>query len=158
MKNLWVALLWFQTLPASGQQPDSLLLVQLNVQLKKPGDSVVVAYMNRENCNWGCTWLDFDDNEQKTNALVQFLEANPHLKIEIARHTDCRGRDEYNLQYSQKQADQIKSALVKKGIAGHRMTARGYGETQPVVACPKCEKCDEEVHWKNSRFVVRLLE
>ena len=158
MNYLWIPFFCLQFFAVSGQQPDSLLLAQLNAHLKKPGDSLVIGYMNWENCNWGGSWLDFDENEQKTNALVKFLGVHPDLKIEIARHTDCRGRTEYNQQYSQKLAGQVKDILVKKGIAEARLVARGYGESRPVVHCPSCEKCTEDIHRKNSRFVVRLLE
>lgn len=158
MKYLWHLLLLLQVFLAKGQEVDSLLFFQLNAQLKKPGDSLIIGYFTWENCSWGSSWLDFDENEQKSNALVKFLETNPSLKIEIGKHTDCRGRDEYNLLYSQRIAEQAKDVLVKKGIDETRIRAKGYGETQPIVKCAKCEKCQEEVHRKNSRFVVRVLE
>jgi len=53
-------------------------------------------------------------------------------KVEVAGHTDSLSTDEYNLQLSQRRAEAVRDYLVGKGIAAERLTARGYGEANPV--------------------------
>jgi peptidoglycan-associated lipoprotein len=48
-------------------------------------------------------------------------------------HTDSRDTEEYNLELSQKRAQSVVDYLIGKGIAVERLTARGYGETNPKV-------------------------
>lgn len=58
------------------------------------------------------------------------------MKIELRGHTDAQnktGDPEYNTKLSQKRADAVKEALVKRGIAADRITAFGYGESRPVA-------------------------
>lgn len=66
--------------------------------------------------------------------VVKGLNHEDHKdkKIEIAGHTDDVGDDEYNMKLSQERANSVRDYLVKKGIAADRLTAVGYGETQPV--------------------------
>ncbi|MBD3314524.1 MAG: OmpA family protein [Chitinivibrionales bacterium] len=61
------------------------------------------------------------------------LEAYPHVRVQIAGHTDSQGGDQYNLQLSLDRAEAVRSYLVMRGIAPDRMVARGYGETQPIA-------------------------
>ena len=62
------------------------------------------------------------------------LVANPTIRIEIAGHTDAVGAEAYNLRLSQSRADAVRAYLAEKGVDASRMTARGYGETQPVAS------------------------
>ena len=55
------------------------------------------------------------------------------LKIELGGHTDSLGSDGYNLKLSEKRAVSVQKYLVGKGVEPGRMTARGYGETNPVA-------------------------
>jgi OOP family OmpA-OmpF porin len=65
---------------------------------------------------------------------VKVLIEYPSLHIEIQGHTDDRGKEEYNLDLSQRRADAVKAYLVKKGVDDSRVRARGYGMSQPVVS------------------------
>jgi peptidoglycan-associated lipoprotein len=65
--------------------------------------------------------------------LVETLNDNPNITIELMSHTDSRGTDEDNMILSQKRAQSVVDYLISKGIAPDRMTARGYGESQPKV-------------------------
>ncbi|MCE0558222.1 MULTISPECIES: OmpA family protein [unclassified Motilimonas] len=53
--------------------------------------------------------------------------------VEIAGHTSSTGSDDYNMTLSQKRAESVKAFLASQGVEVSRMTAVGYGETQPVA-------------------------
>ena len=74
------------------------------------------------------------------DTLVQTLVDNPKISIELSSHTDQRGKDAYNLKLSQQRAQAAVDYIVSKGIDKARITARGYGETRPIVAAPKSEE------------------
>lgn len=77
--------------------------------------------------------------------LVETLNDNPNVTIELMSHTDSRDTEEFNLDLSQKRAQSVVDYLIAKGIAADRLTARGYGETNPKVV-------DQEII-KNAPFL-----
>src|SRR5690554_8150078 len=44
--------------------------------------------------------------------VKDFLNDNPEIKIELSAHTDCMGKDSYNLWLSNKRAESSKKYLV----------------------------------------------
>jgi len=67
------------------------------------------------------------------NDVVTILNENPTYKVQIDGHTDDQGKDEYNMDLSNKRAASVKAYLVSKGIAEGRLSSQGYGETKPVA-------------------------
>ncbi len=61
------------------------------------------------------------------------LLANPGLRAQVAGHTDDVGEASYNLWLSQRRANAVRTYLIARGVAGERLTAQGFGETQPVA-------------------------
>ena len=74
------------------------------------------------------------DSNEELDRLVSLLEGNQTIKVEISAHTDDVGNDDSNLKLSEKRAKTVVDYLTGKGIKADRMTAKGYGETQPLVA------------------------
>jgi outer membrane protein OmpA-like peptidoglycan-associated protein len=68
------------------------------------------------------------------NELVAALKSKIHLVIEIAGHTDNVGTAESNMKLSNDRANVVRDYLIKHGIEPKRVTAKGYGETQPVAS------------------------
>jgi len=91
-------------------------------------------------------FYDYDKSAIRSDAavrldtLVQTLQDNPKINIELSSHTDQRGKDAYNLKLSQQRAEAAVAYIVSKGIAKSRITARGYGETRPIVKDAKTEE------------------
>lgn len=67
------------------------------------------------------------------DAVYDVLQANPKISLEVQGHTDNVGAAALNMKLSQQRADSVKEYLQKKGIAGDRLVAKGYGMTQPLV-------------------------
>ncbi|MFM8709907.1 MAG: OmpA family protein [Sphingomonadales bacterium] len=64
--------------------------------------------------------------------LVTLLQENPTIKIEIGGHTDNVGKAADNLTLSDHRAKAVVDYLQGKRIDPARLTAKGYGMTQPV--------------------------
>lgn len=63
---------------------------------------------------------------------AEFFINNPKETAEIYGHTDSVGTPEYNQVLSEKRAQAIVDYLVGKGVAADRLTAKGFGEHEPV--------------------------
>ena len=74
------------------------------------------------------------DSNEELDRLVSLLEGNQTIKVEISAHTDDVGNDDSNLKLSEKRAKTVVDYLISKNIKADRMTAKGYGENQPLVA------------------------
>lgn len=135
--------------PLSGQEIDSTLLHQLNTKISKPGDFVITEYPY-----WVCSGINDSEDQAKTLAIAHFLKNNPTIYIEIASHTDCRGKAEYNQKLSARQARIIRDAIIVEDInLKSRILAKGYGETKLLLDCD-CRKCTEEQHRQNRRIEI----
>lgn len=66
------------------------------------------------------------------NKVVKALNENPTLKLFVEGHTDASGNDKINNPLSVKRANAVKSYLVAQKIDAARLTAEGFGSTQPI--------------------------
>ncbi len=101
-------------------------------------------------------WAIRPDAAKELDKLVQTLNDNPTVTIELSSHTDCRGKDAYNMTLSGKRAKSAVDHLIKQGIAKERLTSKGYGETKPVETC-ECTKCSDDEHQRNRRTEFKVL-
>ncbi|HNI32786.1 MAG TPA: OmpA family protein [Chitinophagales bacterium] len=130
------------------------VIIERNIILSKIYKNVEIVLEN--------IYYDYDkwdiraDATESLTLLVDVLEKNPNIKIELASHTDCRGKDAYNETLSQKRAESVVKYLIGKGIDANRLTAKGYGETMPIEKCD-CETCTEEQHQKNRRTTFKIV-
>jgi outer membrane protein OmpA-like peptidoglycan-associated protein/uncharacterized protein YjbI with pentapeptide repeats len=90
--------------------------------------------------------------------LVAMMQQETDMEIEIAAHTDSRGKAPFNLNLSQLRADNIKSFLVERDIAPERIKSIGYGETRLKNNCADNMECTEEEHQSNRRTEIRVLK
>ncbi|MEM8965706.1 MAG: OmpA family protein [Bacteroidota bacterium] len=95
-----------------------------------------------------------EESQDELNRLKSFLEENSGVRIEIAGHTDNIGSATYNKVLSQKRAQAIVDYLTTQGIPSERITAQGYGETDPIASN------DDEAEGRelNRRVEMRVLE
>lgn len=66
--------------------------------------------------------------------FVLYLKENPGLKADIQGHTDNVGDASSNLQLSQKRAQAVYQYVLEQGIADHRLSHHGYGESRPIAS------------------------
>ncbi len=64
--------------------------------------------------------------------IAKLLNTNTQFNVLIKGHADSDGDDKFNDELSQKRADAVKNYLISKEVKGNRLTAKGYGETQPL--------------------------
>lgn len=67
------------------------------------------------------------------NAIAELMKQNAQLKFEVGGHTDSDGDDASNMKLSQQRAETVRGKLMELGIDGARLTAKGYGETKPLM-------------------------
>ena len=66
-------------------------------------------------------------------AVAEVLTENPEvLKIRVEGHTDDVGKEDRNLDLSQRRAESVLRELVKLGVSADRLEAVGYGEARPI--------------------------
>lgn len=67
------------------------------------------------------------------NDAAALLKTNQRVVVEVAGHTDSVGSEPYNQGLSERRANSVKDYLTSQGVTATRLTARGYGEVQPVA-------------------------
>jgi len=85
--------------------------------------------------------------------IAELLVGHPELMIRIEGHTDNKGRDETNLELSQKRADAVKQALAERGVDLQRMAAKGIGAARPIA-----DNASSAGRRKNRRVEIYVLE
>ncbi len=84
-------------------------------------------------------FFDFDKAVIRDDAVpildenVEWLKANPRVRITIEGHCDERGTNEYNLALGERRARAAKEYLVAAGIDPGRIVTISYGEERPFV-------------------------
>lgn len=94
------------------------------------------------------------------DSLAFFLNKNTHLSIEIGVHLD-RVNPKSSTNLSQARAKRIADQLIAKGINSARLTAKGYGDTQPLVSKKTIELAQtkeemEALNSKNRRTEIKI--
>ena len=65
------------------------------------------------------------------NALVEFFQEYPNVKVEIGGHTDNVGGAAMNKRLSKERAKSVALYIIEQGIAKERFQAKGYGPDKP---------------------------
>ena len=91
-------------------------------------------------------------SEEALEALFDYLERNPEIRIKIMGHTDNVGKDVANQRLSEGRAEAVREDLIKRGINETRIEAEGYGETRPIDT-----NDTEEGRQNNRRVEVEVL-
>ncbi len=104
-------------------------------------------------------WYIRKESKVVLGRVVALMNKYPGMVIEIGSHTDSRGNAKFNEQLSQKRANSTRDFIIQSGINASRVTAKGYGESVPIIKCKTDDSCSEEEHELNRRseFVINKL-
>jgi peptidoglycan-associated lipoprotein len=98
-------------------------------------------------------WDIRESSKPELDKLINVLKETPEVKVQISAHTDDQGKDDYNMDLSQKRAQSVVDYLIAGGISADRLIAKGYGESQLII---KKAKTDEQ-HQMNRRTTFKIL-
>ncbi|MCR4030468.1 MULTISPECIES: OmpA family protein [Flavobacterium] len=104
-------------------------------------------------------WYIRKESKVVLGRVVELMKKYPGMIIEIGSHTDSRGNAKFNEDLSQKRANSTREFIIQSGIEAKRITAKGYGESVPIIKCKTDDACSEEDHELNRRseFVIKNL-
>ncbi|MCK6586032.1 MAG: OmpA family protein, partial [Polyangiaceae bacterium] len=83
--------------------------------------------------------------------VARIIKEHPEItKVEVQGHTDTEGTRPHNLLLSQRRADSVRKALIKRGVDFMRLNSRGYGPDQPIAdnATPEGRAKNRRVQFK----------
>ena len=103
--------------PEAAQEAEvRTITVRLNVEFEFNKDTVLAIYGDQ---------LD---------AIAAAMKVHEDIDLVLEGHTDSSGSDDYNMSLSDRRAKAVKAKLVADyGIPAERVSAMGYGETQPIA-------------------------
>jgi OOP family OmpA-OmpF porin len=81
------------------------------------------------------------------------LNQYPELRIEVAGHSDNVGGGLANFNLSERRAKTVRDFLIRYGVDENRITAVGYGESQPIAT-----NDTPEGRAQNRRVELRIFE
>ncbi len=88
-------------------------------------------------------YFDFDsdalreDARQEIDRFVASLEDKDKVEVAVTGHADRAGSNEYNMALSQRRADNVRAALIEKGLKIgdlEKFDLKAVGESEPAVA------------------------
>ena len=66
--------------------------------------------------------------------IASLIKETPGFHVQVDGHTDNVGKPESNKKLSQERAEAVVKYLVeKKGVDSKRLSAKGWGDTQPIA-------------------------
>lgn len=116
-----------------------------------PGEPEVEIRMNN-------IFFDFNkatlrsESYMEMNRWIRMLQENEHIDLHVSGFTDGIGSEEYNQKLSERRARAVVNYLIEKGLDRDRLTAEGFGESNPVAS-----NDTEEGRQRNRRVQVRML-
>jgi len=68
------------------------------------------------------------------DAAADQLNECRNVAVRVEGNTDSVGTDAYNQGLSERRANSVMGHLISRGVSASRLTAVGYGESQPVAS------------------------
>ncbi len=119
-----------QLLDLEIRERDKELQEEFTSELNDEGDGII----NLKNVFFETGSANLKDmSKYELNGVASLLKKNSSVKIELGGHTDSQGDDASNMELSKARAASVLEYLTRKGIGGDRLTAKGYGENNPIA-------------------------
>ena len=121
-------LFFSENFPLSGEQGDTAYNIDIPLQ---PIEANAVLVL--KNIFFDLNKFELKPESQvELDEVVRLLKDNPTVKVQINGHTDNSGKTTDNLTLSENRARSVMAYLVSKGINAGRLSAKGWGDTQPI--------------------------
>jgi len=75
-----------------------------------------------------------DASKVVLDTAIETIANCQELRVKVSGHTDSIGTEAYNEGLSERRARAVRDYLVSKGVSEKRLSAKGYGETQPLAS------------------------
>ncbi len=109
-------------------------------------------------------YYDFDRSNIRPDAVktmmevLQFVKANPEVRLLMNSYCDSRGTNAYNERLSRHRAEAATQWLVNNGTSRSVVEKMEWGgETMLMNKCADGSICSEEDHQKNRRTEIRVI-
>lgn len=91
-------------------------------------------------------------SHQQIEAVARAMQSQANMRVEIAGHTDASGGFIHNQVLSSRRANAVRNQLINRGVDANRLSARGYGESNPIT-----ENSTVQGRAQNRRVEFRIL-
>ena len=118
------------------------------IQPTEKGIAVEIEGVNFEPDSFDLTQA----SKQILGEAAIIIKANSELHIEVQAHSDYKGSADVNLRLSEQRALSVKAYLISQGVDEDKLTAKGYGEAQPIA-----DNKTEEGRAKNRRVELKII-
>ena len=116
-----------------------LTIIQLEVMKQEVTSSDILTALNTDGRI--ALYINFEtgksaikpESQSTIDQIAEMLKNNPNLKISIEGHTDNVGTPTSNQPLSDNRAKTVMNALIAKGIEKIRLSAKGWGQTKPII-------------------------
>ena len=130
---------WVMLAASDDYHDYALLVVERQAMVQTVAVNELVDKLNKD--GFITLYVNFDTNKatikpdsaKTLDDAAAVLKAAPALSIVVGGHTDNVGTADANQQLSEARAKAVLDALVQRGIPGSRLTAQGFGQTQPIA-------------------------
>jgi outer membrane protein OmpA-like peptidoglycan-associated protein len=131
--------------------------VNIQEQIKEGKSNIVLNNLNFE----GGRHVLLPSSQPTLQAIVEVMKNNPQLEVEIRGHICCSAVNEDGLDIdtgervlSRNRAREIYQYLINNGIAANRLSYRGMGGSQKIIA----EESSEEDRTTNRRVEFIIIK
>lgn len=93
------------------------------------------------------------DSSRALDDVAATLKKHPDMQVEVAGYTDNTGARQLNVSLSQRRAQAVVDYLVGKGVAGDRLSAKGYGPANAIA-----DNSTAEGRAQNRRVELHILD
>jgi outer membrane protein OmpA-like peptidoglycan-associated protein len=110
----------------------SSTIAQNNATIQRNNEQILTATFKSD------LFFDFDSAIIKSGGYAELdrvanvLSQYPETMIRVEGHTDQTGSEKYNQELSERRANAVKNALIRRGIDPARVSAVGMGECCPI--------------------------
>ncbi len=116
-------------------------------------DESFAAALNRSTITFATGAATIDTSSEGLLQELADLALQCPGKLVIEGHTDNIGRPRFNRDLSLARAEAVRAALIRMKVAPGRLSAKGFGASQPIA-----DNNSREGRAKNRRIVIRTAE